>query len=55
MSKGGWFIEVDNNEPVKIGDLEMELGGDLGGQAQVQQGDLPARGNPGRGGRVDTS
>ena len=22
MSKGGWFIEVDNNEVVKLGDLK---------------------------------
>ena len=42
----------EGRQTVKIGDQEEELEGDQGGQAQVQQGDPPERGRPGRGGRV---
>ena len=48
MDLGG-SLEVDNHEAVKIGDVEKELGGDPGGQAQVQQRVLPERSKPSMG------
>ena len=44
------FIEVDHNEAAKICDLDEEIGGDQGGQVQVQQGDLPTYDHPRRNG-----
>ena len=48
------FIEVGQPRTGEDRRPGQELGGNQGGQAQVQQGDLPACGHLGRGERVDT-
>ena len=42
------FIEVDNHEPVKIGELEKNMEAINGGQAAVQLDDFPEYDRPSR-------
>ena len=49
------FIEVDNQEAVKIGDLENNSEAINVVRPQFNKRDLPERGRPGKSGPVDTS